>query len=152
MCWKSKEVPVRQVADKDIKVKKILKKCDDGQLVSPIYCDFPWKIGEVAHCELGEPYASYLNSFSPFKYEEKSKCYDINCGLNSCVFIGWNFNTWISLYEGRGHEMFASNDDEAVCDAIIPAGSSYYLNEHGEYISDKLMITGVSKGTKVYLR
>ena len=32
-----------------------------------------------------------------------------------------------------------------VYDAVIPKGANYYLNEYGDYVSDQLMIKGLSR-------
>ena len=33
----------------------------------------------------------------------------------------------------------------AVFDAVIPKGANYYVNEHGEYVSDKLIVKDITK-------
>lgn len=134
------------VASEDIPVQKVLVEYDDGQsliydyhLFSPIFNSIEWKTGEVKVAKIDRIYNLYPNT------------YTIERGLHSCKKIAFlpDFNNaWVSkLHEELdGYSLlWYKTKNEIVVDAIIPKGSHYYLNEYGEYVSDKLMMTGISK-------
>ena len=140
MCWLSKYKPFKMVASEDIPVQKVLRKHDDGQLFSPVFNSIGWKRGEVKVARIDSIYHLYPNT------------YIIECGLHSCKKItflsGVNKEAWVStLHEELDcySPLWYKAKNEIVVDAIIPKGSHYYLNEYGEYVSDKLMMTGISK-------
>lgn len=138
MCWKSKNKPVRCIADEDIKVKKILR-LEEDQLYSPIFREYHWNFGEVNLVHLGEPGIEHYhgNGLKPPAY------YFITEGFSSCEFINKEWDTWRCFHNGEFHELFGAVKSETICNAVIPKGANYYLNERGEYISDKLRITGI---------
>ena len=127
MCWSSSYIPQLKTAEEDIKVKKVLLKTEDSLLHSPCETDFKWELGKVYENEIG----IILQLFS---------YYHINKGFHSCQNI-YNGNTyWCSCINNEEHILFEIDKGEEIFDAIIPKGSEYYLNEYGEYVSNKLMI------------
>ena len=125
------------VASADIKVKKILK-LEAGCLYSPVFTMCDWGIGKVKHTKLGEPGVEY-DDCSKFPVPSY---YFILSGFCSCKHINRVGDRWMSYYDGCSNMLFGAGIDEVLCDAVIPKGSSYYLNERGEYISDGLVIVG----------
>lgn len=141
MCWLSKIKPIIRVADSDILVEKILvvrfrfdgmKRVSEG-ISSPIMLGNVWEIGEEYHCRLDEPFLSGL----------AEGYYEINSGFHSCREISKGRWYWKSVdCNGVARDMFDYYGDEYVYSAVIPSGSHYYVNEHGEYVSDRLRIIG----------
>ena len=148
MCWKSSKEPVLMVAERDISVEKVLRMGDNGVLSSPIRTLNKWKLGEVMYTSITE---------RNFK-EEDFYQYIIRLGFHSCAKIINSprydvVDYWVSLYgDAKEYELFYADDGEVVCEAIIPSGSRYYLNEYGEYVSDSLKIVRIKEETKVNLK
>lgn len=130
MCWRSSSKPIKMVAENDIPVQKVLKNLC-GSLLSPVY-SCVWKIGEVKECEIGKV------GFDGWKEFYLGK------GFHSCEHIykkEWNFRN--SSDRLLFYTDFSSN--ECIYDAVIPAGSEYYVNKFGDYVSNRLKIVGRSK-------
>jgi len=144
MCWISNNTPIRQIASDDIKVKKILLKVkvhqkdghDKCEVSSPCYTQ-KWDSGKCVQSELEHTYKSISHNQ-----------HVINIGLHSCkevVVMRDNifYNSIESFYatnDGKEcQRLWQVGKNMFVCNAIIPKGSTYYVNEYGEYVSDKLI-------------
>ena len=122
MCWSSKTKPVLQIAEEDIKVQKVLKKDEDGY-VSPIFSFYDWTPGIVVETELGHIHVG-------------ARSFAIRKGFHSCDEIHNEDGVWCT----KTLNLFIEDLGEEVVNAIIPKGSQYYLNEYGEYVSNKLKL------------
>ena len=132
MCWISKSRPIIQIADSDILVEKVLNG-GDGFVHSPVYTGHFWKLGVNYSVALGEPHLS--------KYDAGS--FVVESGFHSCALICHDRWFWKSVgSNGAAREMFNYRGDEYVYSAVIPSGSHYYVNDYGEYVSDRLKIIG----------
>lgn len=123
MCWISHCKPVLKVAEEDIKVHKILKKDEDGY-VSPIFQFCKWTPGIVYETTLGHGHIGAIGNFEICK------------GFHSCTEIHEEGGVWCI----KAKDLFAIDSGEEIVDAVIPKGSQYYLNEYGEYVSNKLKL------------
>lgn len=124
------------VAENDIPVKKVLCTYNFSQgdvLKSPIIGSFVWKVGEVFECKLGEPIQTEYDG---------NIVHMIVDGFHSCSEISPLGLFWIN---GERKILFHLSNRDVLCNAIIPAGSVYYMNECGEYVSDSLKIIKVGK-------
>lgn len=128
MCWFSKKKPIKKVADTDIPVKKVLFTFND--ITSPLH-NCKWVVGEVNECEMEEP---KINIYGLTGYH-------IDKGFHSCenIVFDKNANIWRN---GEYDALFLHGFGEVVYDAIIPAGSEYYRNDRGDYVSNRLKIIG----------
>ena len=132
MCWISKIKPIIRVAESDIPVEKVLSG-DDGFVHSPVYTGHFWKLGAEYSVTLGAPHFS--------KYDFNSIV--VESGFHSCALICHDRWFWKSVgSNGAAREMFNYRGDEHVYSAVIPSGSHYYVNDYGEYVSDRLKIIG----------
>lgn len=131
MCWISKVRPIIRVAESDIPVEKVLRG-DDGFVHSPVYTGHFWKLGVEYSVALGEPHLSKYD-FGTFVVES---------GFHSCREISQDSYSWLSVSVLGNYEMFYHHFNEYIYSAVIPSGSRYYVNEHGEYVSDRLRIIG----------
>ena len=122
MCWISNFAPVLKVAEEDIKVQKVLKKV--GNLyVSPIFEYCHWTPGIVHETTLGHTHIG-------------TRIFEIGKGFHSCTKIHEEGGVWCT----KTKDLFAVDSGEEIVDAVIPKGSQYYLNEYGEYVSNKLKL------------
>ena len=120
MCFISRLIPYKRIAEKDIFVQKLLTY---PHMYSPFFFE-EWipnqlktaKIGEITQSTLGE--------------------YCINEGIHSAKSIlRINIRTYIS-----GRTTLNPTVDCKVYEAFIPKGSEYYVNDEGEYVSNQLII------------
>lgn len=129
MCWISKNIPELKIAEKDIEVQKVLWE-DNNTLRSPLWIDYVWKQGVVQEVSWFSEYKKYGLPSDPHYLKSN--------GFHSCKKILCKNGNWYSVYPIK--LIFQVNDFERIFNAIIPKGSKYYLNEYGEFVSDKLMI------------
>ena len=136
MCWITfkEKYSKRKTAEKDIKVKKLLERDLHGNLSSPFF-KFDWKIGKTHVSHIDKPRIHPLTM----------QGWHINTGLHSSKHIimtkhwAYCYSTWwfipvnVKVLTVRKHNF-------EIHKAIIPKGSQYYVNESGEYVSDKLII------------
>lgn len=141
MCWVTykENYLKRKTAEKDIKVKKLLERNPQGNLSSPFF-EFDWVIGKIHVSSIDKPrICSNMNM---------TTCWQINTGLHSskhiimtkhwvyCYSTCWGFiPVYVKLLNAKPIGV-----NYKIYEAIIPKGSKYYVNEHGEYVSDKLII------------
>lgn len=137
MCWISigKNDSVCHMANKDIKVFKIMKKVmnDDSYFYS-YYQNYTYCQG-TRYTDKIEliPWGKRLRIDHGYHSYSSEDCHvEIKDNNRSIVVRKINGIGIKSLYE--------NNFDVCVVKCIIPQGSKYYKNEHGEIVSDHLII------------
>lgn len=133
----TKYKPVLETAEKDIPVKKVLDKYDDGQLCSPYFVGFTWEIGKVYEVEMDEPMESGSDYVIESGFHSAEEIEKINADENG---IGY-YNVFLA----NNHTIVLSLEELDIYDAVIPAESNFYVNEYGEFVSDRLKIIGKSE-------
>lgn len=140
MCWTSAKKPVLKTAKRNIMVKKVL----DKYMQSPIY-HFQWRTDKVYTNE-GVTIRPFESAYQIIKY---GRNWVIEDGLHSCrniYILCWNDKEYLSSqpkFDARNFVLLNSGRFRfkfKVYDAVIPKGANYYVNEQGEYVSDRLMI------------
>lgn len=137
MCWMTKYKPVLETAKKDIPVKKVLEKYGDGQLCSPYFVGFTWEIGKVYEAEMDEPMESDGDYVIESGFHSAEEIEQIEADENG---IGY-YNVFLA----NNHTIVLSLEKLDIYDAVIPAESNFYVNEYGEFVSDRLKIIGKSE-------
>lgn len=137
MCWRSSIKPIKIIADTDIPVKKVLDKYDDGQLCSPYFVGFTWEIGKVYEVEMDEPMESDGDYVIESGFHSAEEIEKIDADENG---IGY-YNVFLA----NNHTIVLSLEKLDIYDAVIPAESNFYVNEYGEFVSDRLKIIGKSE-------
>jgi hypothetical protein len=129
MCWESHSIPELKIASEDIPVFKVVKK-DHSAYYQPFYY---YSLNMVYTTNLGTP-LGYIWMCQ----------YQINEGFHSystekCKVItlnGDSINTYISvLYNNIRLDHYVN---ATVMKCVIPKGAQYYLNNRGEYVSNKI--------------
>jgi len=142
MCWMTNKIPVLKIAEENIPVFKILHKD-----MTSVYFDWQYSLNIPYRSEL-----DYLKTFSDDSgtlsvIERGIHSYDleqIKLKLTHCkekTFPYIIFGIY-SNYNDTKLDTFESHDYAKVI-GYIPAGSHYYLNEKGEYVSDVIVLTTV---------
>jgi len=151
MCWTA-NIPSHKeplIADKDINVKKVVLK-RSGDTINSVYMDCKYKLGEVMEVDemICEYYSQNLCVYEGLhSYHEDTVIYlTLSLMPTLYVFSGISGRKLDYLYSGFGGRKVDYLYDcsrpysyymEMHC--IIPKGSTYYVNEHGEYVSNKLL-------------
>ena len=124
MCfWKSKQSKVL-IAKRDIKVYKIGVYADNGSFNPFYYDNFTYYVNQTV--------------FENVKFTDT-----INCGFHSyinCELVS-SYNN-VKLYSCGKLILWVSLPTVYLGEFIIPKGATYWLNNNGEVVSDKLMYTG----------
>ena len=125
MCWVSQYKPIRRIAESDIKVYKILHEVN-GRIVSPVY-SIVWTTGvtnEIGH----DIFPEYVDNEWNIRrgFHSLKKCPVVVSGRH-----------WMTEED---HYLFGYDKGDVVYECVIPAGSIYYENELGEFVSDALIV------------
>ena len=143
MCWRTDYgILIKQhTASKDIPVKKAFLVTDHG-IRSPFYSDFSWVRGVLQKSYLGNVRRFLINGSEPRRY-----MWIIEEGFHSAKNIRVDYGrTYYKLTIGDDKFTTAMSYNSPntgsvkILNCIIPKGSKYHLNEHGEYVSDQLLI------------
>ena len=139
MCWTSYKKPIKQIADRDITVYKIVHVDKKGVIHSPLRGYTTWKLN---HCinkiNIETPVMNAgLNNSGSTKYQ-------INKGYHSvstepCIMLG----VWCTLksqYPKTNVYLLLADKEYNVAEAVIPKRSIYYENENGEIVSNNLKL------------
>ena len=127
MCWRSHKIPVKEIATEDIVVQKILMRDNSGMLVSPVYRSYNWEKDKEVYLSKDIIIGHYTGLCS--------ESWEIEYGFHSCEKITIEFgNTWYCHSEC----IFGIDDNDILCEFIIPKDSIYYKNESGCYVSNRL--------------
>lgn len=131
MCWISEEIPKRQIADNDIPVFKMLRKGHfDGIFVSP-YFGFIYAVGKVYSKK--NP-ITIVGGITNFMIKEGYHSY------SSKTVIVYNRSAVYSTDNGKVDILLDCYEECTEVSGYIPRGSVYYLNNQGEYVSDKIVL------------
>lgn len=120
MCWKSKNFISPKMANNDIEVYKILRVSDES-IISPCF-DFYWKLG-----------TQYETNVC-FK-DAKRIIFEGFHSLRECPKA--NKYHW---HTTNDKDIFIKFTNDRIFKAVIPEGSTYYENEYGEIVSNKLKL------------
>lgn len=144
MCWKTIYSPVKRVAKSDIKVAKFVVSNYRCLFYTPYYRQ-EVAMGEIKTSELGEPHRVGDVDDGFYAITDGLHSYGTNVDIvvqNNRIDIIWNgerLDYWFDTY----------NDFKVyIVECVIPKGSSYYVNECNEYVSDKLKYVNVVSSTE----
>ena len=145
MCWIGR-LKDRRIAEKDVTVYKILSKDMDGNYTAP-YRHTRYAIGKKYMVEV-KPYHSGF-SYDNCHIHEGLHSFSGNC----LVQYGSTVDAYI--YNERVQFLYSINvcltSLAVIAKCTIPQGSEYYQNEHGEIVSEELIINEVYESLP-YLR
>ena len=135
MCWVTNIKAVCKIAKEDIKIFKVCSPSDvNPEILISSYWGFKYELNKVYSTE---EKLEVMVCFSDVCYSEIHKGFhsfasDCTIIKNSVIAI-WNSNRFLDSY----------NWDDVIVYGYIPEGAHYYLNERGEYVSDKICLTEI---------
>lgn len=145
MCWRTKELERTNncnalIAKEDIHCYKIVKLNDEYGFRS-MYRNFKYEIG-----------VEYENSDSlALSFNTINKTFEIYNGFHSYSYESttcevnrrhYGYNEWKIRNINKELLDWIGEFNAIQVECIIPKGSKYFLNERGEYVSDKIKIIG----------
>lgn len=128
MCWTSYSIPVRHIAQEDIKCYKVFDKLN-------IVWDDSKKIKEVTSL-----YRKYL--YFPYIINP-----EIIIAHPKHPICDWDYEYFYRIHEGYhsyatlNAAMLYFNKLSNIIECIIPKGSEYYINEDNEIVSSNIIVT-----------
>lgn len=163
MCWRTRieSCAEKQVADKPLTVFKVVRKVPDSGLYCSCYFKYVWQIGETRSLEedlvLQPSFCCHgkiekgFHSYSPSGELYLEECRyvveeSLPCGCTESsrrrIEVCSSGGNWI-----RSLDRFASGledlRDLTLAKCTIPEGATYYKNENGEVVSDKIIMEEV---------
>lgn len=121
MCFISKSIPYKRIAEKDIFVQKLLTY---PHRYSPFFFFEEWIPNQLKTSEIGKITQNPLGEY----------CIDEGIHSSKCI-LRVDIKTYIA-----GRIILKPASDCKVYKAFIPKGSEYYVNDEGEYVSNQLII------------
>lgn len=151
MCWKSKTA-ISIIADKDIECSKVVLQ-DESNTIYSFYEEFEYKLDKLYKTKL-ELIKDVNNTFNVIlqgfhSYSDKIK-YDINSNHNNAIRVyKARNNIRIDLPNIYGiHSYILRGDKPAksvIANCVIPKGSTYYINENEEIVSNQLIVKSIKE-------
>ena len=143
MCWNcyKSECLKPITAESDVKVFKIALKLDNHAAV-PYYMSgtgIIYRVGLTYEAEIGSPGLTG-------RISEGLHCYSqLQCGVTKTQY------RFIDVYNLTLHGNIAVYADDliVILHCIIPKGATYYLNDIGEIVTEKLIVKSISKPSDV---
>lgn len=132
MCWVTNSKPEAHVADSDIKVYKIVTKTPCKNIVNSLYCVYTYKIGKLYEMEERIIPGLVLSGTN-------GKSYAIKEGFHSYATFE---KAKMEFEEVIAYALNPNVNMLVITECIIPEGSRYYINDGGEVVSDKIIISG----------
>ena len=121
MCWVSKTIPIKNIAEKDIICYKIFH-------IQNIIFD-KWKIQKL--------YSEYMNFlYIPYKKQEH-----INLKIENYIYdkrITFGYHSYSTLERAL---YGIHNSNYTIVECIIPKDSEYYVNSRQEIVSSDILVT-----------
>ena len=121
MCWVSKTIPIKNIAEKDIICYKVFH-------IQNIIFD-KWKIQKL--------YSEYMNFlYIPYKKQEH-----INLKIENYIYdkrITFGYHSYSTLERAL---YGIHNSNYTIVECIIPKDSEYYVNSRQEIVSSNIIVT-----------
>jgi len=129
MCWTSVKIPKLKVAKYNIPVFKVMSLTSKADTLSSIYMGFNYEIGKEYTSTIGEVFGSPV-----YCIDEGFHSYSLGCTVSAIGKLTMVFAS------KTVHQLDVYGSETILVKCIIPKGSSYYLNENGEYVSNKIKL------------
>jgi hypothetical protein len=115
MCFYSSESAKQKIAKTDIECWKVLKKPKDF-----------------------EHFNGFESQYQKFIYEKNVVTDSVKL-VKYCEEIEEGYHSYRSIKRAKAIRSF-STDRHVICKFVIPAGTHYYSNIFGEYVSERIML------------
>lgn len=132
MCWINTKAE-KQIAEKDIKVFKLGETHED--LFCSMYIGFKYQLNQLYTSCIDIEFQDYSGSFVGSQGFHSYDPSIVHLEIREDVISRW------AVYAGQRMLDFDTGDANYVkAECIIPKGAEYYENEHGEIVSNQIII------------
>ena len=137
MCWQTRYKTKLKVAEDNIPVTKIVRVSSD--IIQAYYVPGFIYSKKIFHSKLDLPYL-YGRSW---RVQKGFHSYKSSCPIELCKMFypeGWKCSLIVKNFIGICLDVYNPffSSDLGIMSCIIPKGSKYYENEHGEIVSDTI--------------
>jgi DNA-directed RNA polymerase subunit H (RpoH/RPB5) len=132
MCWIGKDI--KQIAEKDISVFKIVRKSRKNNFLSYYYPKH-WVLNEKQESEILKRQSNYENFVEIHTGLHSYDSSMIRIVEDHIIFQIYSYISSVPL------DSFLYTENLYKMDCVIPTGSTYYENERGEIVSNALIPT-----------
>lgn len=151
MCWTSKTaIPI--IADEDIECFKLVLQ-DESNTIYSFYNEFIYELNKLYKTEINLV-KSFNNKFNNIlegfhSYSNKVK-YEINNNFNNTlklyIFTNKTRINLTNIYSKYSYILTKNISAKLViANCVIPKGSTYYINENKEIVSNQLIIKSIKE-------
>lgn len=149
MCWTSKNA-ISKIADKDIECFKLVLQ-DENNTIYSFYNEFVYELNKLYKTKINilkynnNKFTDILEGFH--SYSNKVKYYNkVNNIIKLYIVIN---NARINLTNTYCKYSYILTKDKpaklVIANCIIPKGSTYYVNEHEEIVSNQIIIKSIKE-------
>ena len=134
MCWLSHDIPIKHIAEEDIKCYKVFK---NNGIIYKQSSFLGFKYGKIKMQKL-------FSIFRDFKYVPYKKQEHINILYNySFHYLSYLINRGYHSYETLKKAQHNWNHmcDISIVECIIPKGAEYFVNKDQEIVSSTIIVT-----------
>ena len=148
MCWRSKKMN-KCISDGKVKVFKVCTLKNDGKLYGYFYKDFQYELNTkykqditfAMSCLLKGCFIHY--GYDGFHSYSKDVC---KAKLSRPQDLWPSWIKVVNVYKNSNHQEIADyvgeyNFNFVIVEGYLPKGTTYYVNDKGEIISDSIILT-----------
>jgi hypothetical protein len=147
MCWTNKSKPIEKLANNDIPVYKLVIDNGENSVLSYFYNDknTPFKRGKVQ--KKVRIFPCYYLEGGYYEINEGYHSYSLNCKLEKILNnhdISISEQLWyVHKIDENKKEKYWLKDTDRIGKFIIPKGVIYYVNDDGDYVSEKIKLVDI---------
>ena len=136
MCWKTSKCVEKKTDKNDFVVYKFIGKMD-GRYFSPYQCTTIWlneplKLGDMDDNGFTQEIGDNCKHFGFHSYTKKATLYT----LGAACYVNYENMDFTDFWDTMNGEFRMY-----LAECIIPKGSTYFVNENKEVVSDSLIVT-----------
>lgn len=136
MCWITYKGAKCKTAEKDIRIFKVCSPSNSPEVLISAYREFEYTLNKIYSAEEELILTMYGKDTNYGKINKGFHSYSPNCSIkNETIISIWYDRQFLGSYDS----------DSIIVYGYIPKGAHYYLNEEGEYVSDKICLTNIEQ-------
>ena len=136
MCWITYKEVKCETAKEDIRIFKVCLPSKSPEVLISAYQEFEYTLNKIYSAKEELKLTVYGRDSYYGEVNKGFHSYSPNCTIKKETIVSiWN-----------GHQFLDSYDSYSIIVyGYIPKGAHYYLNEAGEYVSDKICLTNIEQ-------
>lgn len=132
MCWITYKEVKCETAKEDIRIFKVCLSSKSPEVLISAYREFEYILNKIYSAEEELMLTTYGKDTYYGEINKGFHSYSPNCTIiKEAVISIWNNEQFLDSYDSNNIIVYG----------YIPKGAHYYINEGGEYVSDKICLT-----------